>query len=297
MFLPPPTVLELLRNRWFDFKGALYSLGNRTLSRASHERKMQQWKARIADVLTCPDYSLLPRVPEAGRVSERAQCMHNGVKVVKDCYYRWRGTAMFAATGGVHEPQEERVFAEVLKWIPADGVMIELGAYWGFYSLWFARAVLRARCVLVEPVLSNLDLGRRNFRLNGLDGEFVRAKVGAASSAHWARGATICVDDLVEQGGLERIDILHSDIQGYEGEMLKGAVRTLQARMIRFVFISTHSAELHRHCRAELQNYDFEIIADADLQGTYSVDGVLVGQLRGNSGPGPVPIAQRSAPK
>ena len=57
----------------------------------------------------------LPRVADAGRLSGGVQLMHNGLRVVEGSYYRWRGTRMFAATGGVHEPQEERVFAEVLK--------------------------------------------------------------------------------------------------------------------------------------------------------------------------------------
>jgi hypothetical protein len=105
--------------------------------------------------------------------------MHNGVKVVKDCYYRWRGTFIFVATKGVHEPQDERVFAEVLKFVQPGGLMIELGAYWGFYSLWFAHEIANPRCLLVEPELINLDLGRENFRLNAKDGEFVRAMVGA----------------------------------------------------------------------------------------------------------------------
>lgn len=293
MFLPPPSVLERLRNGFFRLKHSLDTVSNRTFLRAAHERKMLGWKARIAAILACPDIALLPRVPGAGQLNGRVQIMHNGLKVVKDCYYRWRGTALFAATGGVHEPQEERVFAEVLKFVPPDGVMIELGAYWGFYSMWFAREAPRSRCVLVEPVLINLDLGRENFRLNGFDGEFVRAMVGATSSRHWSRGTTICVDDLVEQRGLERIDVLHSDIQGFEGEMLKGAAQTLRARKVRFVFISTHSPELHEHCRAELRKQDFEIIADADLRGTFSVDGILVGQLRGTPGPGPVAISQR----
>lgn len=287
--------MESLRTGWFQFKGSLYALGNRTLFRSVHGKKMLKWETRIADVLACPDNAHLPRVSEAGKVDGDAQVMHNGLKVVKDCYYRWRGTAMFTATGGVHEPQEERVFAEVLKFVTPGGVMIELGAYWGFYSMWFAREVPRARCILVEPMLGNLDLGRKNFRLNGLDGEFVRAKVGAASTRNWMQGQTVSVDDLVQQRGLAQVDILHSDIQGFEGEMLKGATRTLRDRKVRFVFISTHSADLHAHCRAELQKLDFAIIADADLTGSFSVDGILVGQLRGIPGPGPVAIAQRSA--
>ena len=164
--------------------------------RASHARKKSEWDARIADVLACPDYAALPRVTGAGRVKDGVQTMHNGVKVVKDCYYRWRGTLMFAATEGVPEPQEERVFTEVLKFVPPGGVMIELGA------------------------------GK-----------------------------------------------------------------------VRFVFVSTHSDELHRRCREQLRKYDFEIIADADLRGSYSVDGVLVGQLRGTKGPGRVQISQRQPPE
>jgi hypothetical protein len=97
----------------------------------------------------------------------------------------------------------------------------------------------------------------------------------------------------VEQRGLEQIDILHSDILGFEDVMLQGAARTLGAGKVRFVFVSTHSAELHLHCREELKKYDFDIIADADLQASYNVDGILVEQLRGTNGPGPVEISQR----
>jgi len=293
MYLSPPGPLERLRNGIFRFKRSLDAVSNRTFLRPAHERKLAGWKARMADVLACPDYALLPRVPGAGQVNGRVQHMHNGLMVVKDCYYRWRGTVLFAATGGVHEPQEERVFAEVLKFVPPGRAMIELGADWGFYSMWFAREVPRSRCILVEPVLVNLDRGRQNFRLNGLDGEFVRAMVGSASARPGKWNDTVCVDDLVEQRQLERIDVLHSDIQGFEGEMLKGATRTLQAGKVRFFFISTHSAELHAHCRAELLRYGFEIIADADLQATYSVDGILVGQFRGIAGPGLVAISRR----
>jgi hypothetical protein len=293
-YLAPPTVLERWRSTWFRIKRSIDEVSNRSLLRSTHQRKRRDWEARIADVLACPDNALLPRVRGAGQVIGNVQLMHNGLKVVKDCYYRWRGTLMFEATAGSHEPQEERVFAEVLKHMPPKAVMIELGAYWGFYSMWFAYKVTRPRCLLVEPLLGNLDLGRENFRLNELHGEFVRAKVGARSDP---REAMVCVDDLVEQRSLDRIDILHCDIQGFEGEMLKGAARTLGAGKVHFIFISTHSKELHVHCRSELLRLGYDVIADADLQGTFSVDGILVGQRRGIPGPGPVVISQRPGPR
>ncbi len=293
MPLPPPSALERLRSGALRLKRALDAVTRRTLLRASHARKARDWERRVADVLACPDLAALPRVPDAGRLAGGVQIMHNGLRVVEGSYYRWRGTRMFAATGGVHEPQEERAFAEVLKFVPPGGVMLELGAYWGFYSMWFAQQIPRARCVLVEPRLVNLDLGRANFRLNGLEGEFVRAAVGAAPGRVPRLGRMTCVDELVEERGLAHVDILHADIQGFEGEMLKGAERTLRAGKVRFAFVSTHTPELHAACRETLRAHNFDIIADADLKGTFSSDGILVGQLRGTEGPGPVAISRR----
>jgi hypothetical protein len=295
MPLPPPTLSERLRAIGRPLKRGLDALTSRTILRAAHQRKRRAWQARVDDVLACPDNAFLGREPGAGALADGVQTMHNGLRVIEGSYYRWRGTLMFAATGGVHEPQEERVFAEVLKFVPPGGVMVELGAYWGFYSMWFARVVLGARCVLVEPRAENLALGKANFRLNGLDGEFVRAGVGAASGRVPRLGAMTCVDDLVAERGLGPIDILHCDIQGFEGDMLRGAVKTLAARQVRFAFISTHTDALHTECRDALIAHGFDIIADADLRGTYSADGILVGQLRGTAGPGPVPISQRPA--
>jgi len=292
MPLPAPTPLERLRGTFFRAKRSLDDFSNRTFLRAKHARKAAGWDARIADILASPDTALLPRVPDAGHIRGHTQVMHNGLLVAKDCYYRWRGTRLFAATNGVHEPQEERVFAEVLKHIRPGGTMIELGAYWAFYSMWFAHEIPDARCLMVEPLLTNLDLGRQNFRLNNLDGEFVRGFVGS-QHARGGRVPTVCVDDLVEARGFDQIDILHSDIQGFEAQMLKGAERTLRARKVRFVFISTHSEDLHRHCRAELLRHDFELIADIDLASSYSVDGVLVGKLRTTDGPAAIALSRR----
>lgn len=267
-----------------------------TFLRSKYHSKKIQWDERIATILECPDMAYFKPVADAGQVCGNVQVMHNGIRVLKGSYYRWRGTAMFERTKGIHEPQEERVFAEVLPWIEPGGVMIELGAYWGFYSIWFASRVKNARCVLVEPRGHNLFLGRSNFQLNGYKGEFIQAGIGARSGERIPSvGKIISVDDLVAQMGVERIDVLHSDVQGYEADMLKGARKTLSAGKVRFIFLSTHSQELHEHCRSTIQEYGFEVIADADLSGTYCFDGVLVGQLKGEKGPGPVPISQRQS--
>ncbi len=296
MALPPPTFAERFFLLFHRVKGAVDAVVYATILRSAHGRKMIEWNRRVADVLECPDIAYITPAPGAGEVRDGVQVMHNGIRILKGSYYRWRGTHMFRMTKGVHEPQEERVFGEVLRFMKPGAVMLELGAYWGFYSLWFAGAVPGARCVLVEPRKVNLHLGRANFRLNGREAEFVQAGVGAKSGERTrSLGAMICVDDLVEQRGLDKIDILHCDIQGYEGDMLKGAVRTLGARKVRFIFVSTHTQAIHEECRARLKEFGFDIIADADLEGTYNFDGILVGQLPGVEGPGVVPISQRPA--
>src|SRR5690606_38671805 len=110
-----------------------------TFLRHQHRKKARKWDKRVAETMESPDMSYFQLVPDAGVVRGNEQVMHNGIRIVKGCYYRWRGTRMFEKTKGIHEPQEERVFAEVLPWVRPGGVMIELGAYWGFYSMWFAR--------------------------------------------------------------------------------------------------------------------------------------------------------------
>lgn len=259
------------------------------------KKRNQQWADRVAEVLASPDNDAIPRHPDAGKIIDNAQIMHNGLKIVPGCYYGDFSRRMFKEAKGVHEPQEERVFAAVLPHIPVGGVMLELGAYWGFYSLWFASQVSGARCILVEPVNDNLDSARANFRLNGMSAEFVVAGIADKPGRVRRVGAVTSVDTLVEQHGLKHIHILHADIQGFEGQMLAGAARALAEGIIDYIFISTHSQELHEGCRSTLQAAGFEIIADADLNETYSFDGLLVGKRKGVAGPDRVPISRRSS--
>ena len=106
-------------------------------------------KRRIAVVASCRDANYIPQVPLAGSVEEGAdgitwQIMHNGIKVLAYAYYDRSNTEIVKRLWGHHEPQEEKVFHEVLKQIRPGGVMIELGAYWGYYSLWFHKDIVRA---------------------------------------------------------------------------------------------------------------------------------------------------------
>ena len=155
--------------------------------------------------------------------------------------------------------------------------MIELGSFWAFYSLWFMRNFPQAKTLMIEPEVFNIESGKRNFETNGAEGFFVNAFVSDKHEQQKPNGVrTITVDGIKDEFELDNIDILHCDIQGYEGAMLAGAVDILSNQLAEFLFISTHSNELHRDCLETIKAHDYRIICDIDLDDTYSDDGLIV---------------------
>jgi hypothetical protein len=235
---------------------------------------------RIESAASCRDADEIPKIQDAGMVfhnatGEAIQLMHNGVKVVADGYYGQFNSEIVKKLRGHHEPQQERVFYEVLKLVTASVVMIELGAYWSYYSLWFHQSIPGAINYVVEPVAENLELGKRNFALNGFQGHFMHASVGDTQSRE-SQPPTITVDQLAKKEGLTKIEILHADIQGHEHAMLLGAKDLLKGKLVRFVFLSTHGFKVHAKCLGFLRKRRYKIIAEHTTGESYSVDGLIV---------------------
>ena len=249
---------------------------------ASHfmARNMLHWQRRITIVRSSPDNAGIPRMKGAGRSNKGIMVMHNGIKIHEGSYYGVGMAQLLRENDGVHEPQEERVFAEVLKVLKPNSHMIELGAYWGFYSLWFARDIPWAKCILVEPTSSNLDYGRENFALNGKTAEYVQAFVGASAKTEFNKIPEVTVDQMCRERSIDRLAILHSDIQGAEYEMLLGAEKMLSDRKVDFVFVSTHSEDLHGKVKSKLVGWGYDLITDVTPEHSYSEDGILVMKAR-----------------
>ena len=219
--------------------------------------------------------------------------MHNGLRIVRGGYYGEPISLLLEMNGGVHEPQEERVFGEVLRYLPDNAVMLELGSYWAFYSMWFTKTVSRACCYLLEPVQRNLELGQLNFRANGFDGTFIRGYVGSETGMADDGVPVYSVDAIADRYQLDRIHMLHADVQGTEFQMLNGATTMIRESKVDFVFVSTHSNALHRQCLQYLLEHEFEIIAEADPANSYSVDGVIAAHRKGVAGPNCIAIAKK----
>jgi|GEM_PF-937954 len=227
-------------------------------------------ESRILDVMLCPFNAAIPRVKDAGIVKGNKQVMHNGLEVYIDSYYPWLVVPMLELNKGVHEPEEEAYFLKVLKEIKnqaSSPLIIELGCYWAFYSLWFLDVFPDGKAFLIEPDEIRMAAGKRNFELNEFSGDWTLAKVGRDD---------LQIDAFVEEKSITEIDILHSDIQGAEVEMLLGAEKVFKKRRVKFTFISTHSNDIHKECLGLLKKYNYHIIYDADMSLSRCFDGVIV---------------------
>src|ERR1700721_4435320 len=127
---------------------------------------------RFREIISDPLNLLIERVPLAGFVDGNLVYLHNGLRVPiagPGAYYG-PFSELLVINRGVHEPLEEFVFQEVLKRLPDDPSMIELGAYWGHYSMGFKKERPNGEVILFEPEPGCLKAGQDNFARNGFQG-------------------------------------------------------------------------------------------------------------------------------
>jgi len=224
---------------------------------------------RFREVISDPLNLLIERVPMAGMVEADHVYLHNGnrVPLVGTGAYYGPFSQLLVINRGVHEPLEEYVFQQLLKVLGEAPVMLELGAYWGHYSMWLKKMRRHSSVILVEPDAVNMAAGAANFKSNGLTGEFIRASVGREH---------LQVDSFRSERQLGRLDVLHVDIQGNELEMIEGCSRTLSERRVDYLFISTHSQALHEQVVTEMARFGYRVEVSSDFdRETTSHDGLV----------------------
>ncbi|MEO0343259.1 MAG: hypothetical protein AAF198_07465 [Pseudomonadota bacterium] len=235
--------------------------------------KARLFHERFREVISDPLNLLIERVPEAGYFDEAERViLHNGLTVASGdqpgAYYG-KFSELLVFNRGVHEPLEEFCFQEFLKLQPPPApVMIELGAYWAHYSMWFQSRYQNGRTILVEPNDRNLRAGEMNYTHNGFEGTFINAFVG---HGHFG------IDEYCTAEKMDEIYLLHSDIQGYEVEMLDDAAEKLEDHKISYLFVSTHGPKVLDACLSRLSDkkYDIEVVSEP-REHTTSTDGFIL---------------------
>ena len=232
-----------------------------------------RWREIISDPLNL----LIKRDTNSGLIDKDGFVyLHNGIKVpLTGCnsYYE-EFSNVLVLNRGVHEPLEEFCFQETLKKIrEPKPSMIELGSYWAHYSMWFQKQFPDANCFMVEPDSIRLEAGRSNFEANNFTkGQFILSKVSNDGFK---------LDTFYKEKQIEKVTILHSDIQGWELEMLDGAKSFLGNQAAEYIFLSTHGQKIHEEAIKILESYDYiiEVSSDFDNHST-SFDGFILATAR-----------------
>jgi FkbM family methyltransferase len=254
-------------------------------------------RRRVAITTACRDTDEIPKVAGAGEVFEDGghvlQRMHNGLVVAEGCYHGPWMTEVIRALRGHHEPQEERVFHAIVERVArteASPTMVELGSWWAYYALWFAHAS-GGRVVALEPDPEYLEVGRRNFELNGLEARFVHGAIaqdeGATTSfleERTGRRTTVPAYDLgslLDTAGLDRASVVLADIQGAETPLLARGSQVFADGRVRFLVLSTHhhsisgSPVTHQDARDLLASWGAHVVAEHTVGESFSGDGLI----------------------
>jgi len=75
---------------------------------------------------------------------------------------------LIARCKGVHEPQEEVAFAEVIRHLADDANDDRSWGYWSCYSIWFLTQGGSSRHRSSSPIRRTSEVGRTNARLNAV---------------------------------------------------------------------------------------------------------------------------------
>ena len=124
--------------------------------------------------------------------------------------------------------------------------MIELGSNHAWYSLLFKSIFGEKETVsiLIEPLIHHMERGKRHFELNNYKGIFYDTIIGKAKKTNDGTVHSVPVADLkkiINENNLDKIDILHSDIDGFEVDLLLDYEDLFKNGTFDLIFLLTHS--------------------------------------------------------
>ncbi len=251
-------------------------------------------RSRVEMTVRCRDCDVIAKVPNAGKVltidGEQIQLMHNGLKVIAGGYYGDWMIEIIDRLGGHHEPQEELVFHTLMNFFPEDGKMIELGAFWSYYSIWFMLNHPDRRALGIEPDPAHVEIGKKNAALNGVELEIRQGFLGSdgpdlapfqTEQSGVIEIPRLAAADLCQEFAPDGLDLLHVDTQGAEAGVIANCEGLLRSGAIRFMLISTHAEAIsgspitHQECLELVGDCGGRVLEEHDVHESFSGDGMI----------------------
>ena len=244
---------------------------------------------RIKLTSSCKDCEKIPKNKNGGQVvtenNQKIQYMFNGLKIHYDCYHSPWMNEIITNLKGHHEPQEELCFYYVLNLLEKNANMLELGCAWAYYSMWFKKNITDGLNICIEPNINKLNKGINNIKLNKFDLNkfvFINGFIGKNYIQQdiftdWDNTKMNIpqynIEKIINSNNNLFIDVLHSDIQGAEEDMLIGAKNVFDK--VGFFIISTHG-NMHSKCIKNLISNNFHILIQHTIQESVSADGLII---------------------
>jgi len=189
---------------------------------------------------------------------------------------------------GSYEYEKRIAFEER---VTAGGVVFDVGAHVGFYTLLASRLVgPSGKVVAFEPLPRNLQFLKRHLRLNQVDnvtvieaavldsdGEIAFAEgpnssMGSVSQQGELKITSVSLDALVSRGEVPAPQYMKIDVEGAELSVLLGA-RSILSETPPTLFLATHGRDVHQRCCDLLESlgYYLQALTDESLHSTSEV--------------------------
>jgi len=210
-------------------------------------------------------------------------------------YYGEWMTEIIRRLHGHHEPQEELLFHHLLPHCRPGSRMVEIGAFWAYYTAWFLSVVPGSTAVCLEPDANHAACGQETLALNGLAATWVTAAAGRADAAsiplrRESDGCAVSLPvydlpSLLAEVGRGPIELLHIDAQGAELPFLESLAVLAVNGLVRFVVVSTHHVSItgspttHEDCLRVIRRLGGTVLAEHTVEESFSGDGLIVASL------------------
>ncbi len=169
------------------------------------------------------------------------------------------------------------------------GVLIDVGAFVGSYTLIGCRE--GATVIAIEPEPSNFEILLRNVKENSCANvKVLNVAAGASSGRVAIYGSSMLasikreekvvsyvdvrpLDEIIDEAGLDRIDVLKIDVEGAEVDVLRGAENTL--RRSRYVLMEVWDRD-RREVSNILRGYEFKVLAEVRHRGAVKYSNLIL---------------------
>jgi len=178
----------------------------------------------------------------------------------------------FTEKSSISEVLYDKIYSKYKDFIPQkDDVVIDVGAQYGDYALLCAK-VYGAKVYTFEPLLSDFIELKKNVALNKASNLIKAYRVALGNKSSIVQFN--CSDDMVsvfsgnkkQKVKMMRLDsfklkpnYLKIDVEGFELEVLKGAIKTLKKHLPKII-IETHTRQLKKDCLALLSSLGYEVL-------------------------------------